>query len=340
MQISMFDGSQPLKIKKPIRLIELFAGIGAQAKALERLGVDFEHYRVVEFDKYAIMSYNAIHNTNFPTIDITQIHANDLGIVDTDKYDYIMTYSFPCTDLSTIGKQAGMKSGSGTRSGLLWEVERLLKETKELPQFLLMENVPAILSKKFIEDFAAWLSFLNSLGYTSKWEILNAKDYGVPQNRERCFMLSWIAKDCYYDFPNKQNLNVYLQDLLDKNVEDKYYLKNISPNTWLGKKINKIIMKYGYLPKYFNCYDEYEIIDIAPCVTTKCDIAHSSSSICIVEDKGIRKCTPKERWRQMGFDDIDFENASSVNSDTQLYKEAGNSIVVNVLMDIFKEILK
>lgn len=128
LQRSIFDGVIPLKITKPIRLIELFAGIGAQAKALENLGVNFEHYRICEFDKYAVASYNAVHGTSFTTSDITQIHSKDLGIIETDKYEYIMTYSFPCTDLSKAGKQQGMSRDSGTRSGLLWEVERLLIE--------------------------------------------------------------------------------------------------------------------------------------------------------------------------------------------------------------------
>lgn len=125
-QMSLFDGQQELKINKPIRLIELFAGIGAQAKAMTNLGVPFEHYRICEFDKYAVKSYNAIHGTDFKTSDITQITADDLGITETDKYCYIMTYSFPCTDISSAGQQKGMAKGSGTRSGLLWEVERIL----------------------------------------------------------------------------------------------------------------------------------------------------------------------------------------------------------------------
>ena len=187
-QISLFEGKNRLKIEKPIRLIELFAGIGAQAKALENLGIKFEHYRICEFDKYAVASYNAVHGTEFTTSDITKIHAADLGIIETDKYEHIMTYSFPCTDLSKAGKQKGMSRESGTRSGLLWEVERLLKETKELPQILLMENVPDVLSDKFRKDFFEWCNFLEKSGYTNKYAILNAKDFGVPQNRERCFM--------------------------------------------------------------------------------------------------------------------------------------------------------
>lgn len=223
-QISMFD-KPPSRITKPIRLIELFAGIGAQAKALERLGADFEHYRICEFDKYAVKSYNAIHGTDFTVSDIKDIHAEDLGITDTDTYCYIMTYSFPCTDLSLAGKQAGMSRESGTRSGLLWEVERLLNECDELPQILLMENVPQVHGKKNIADFSEWIEFLTSKGYTSKWADLNAKDYGVPQNRKRCFMVSWLG-DYDYTFPEGFELKLRLKDILDDEVDEKYYLSD------------------------------------------------------------------------------------------------------------------
>lgn len=214
----------PLKISKPIRLIELFAGIGAQAKALENLGVPFEHYRICEFDKYAVASYNAIHRTSFETSDITKIHASDLAVVDTDKYEYIMTYSFPCQDLSNAGKQRGMAKGTGTRSGLLWEVERLLNEMDELPQILVMENVPAVVGEKNKADFMEWVRFLQSKGYTCKWDILNAKDYGIPQNRERCFMVSYLG-DYLYEFPQGFPLKLRLRDVLEDEVDEKYYIK-------------------------------------------------------------------------------------------------------------------
>lgn len=130
-QFDIFDYvSEPVTITKPIRLIELFAGYGSQAMALKRIGAKFEHYRVVEFDKYAIASYNAVHGTDFPTMDITKVHAEDLNICDTETFTYLLTYSFPCTDLSVAGKQAGMSKGSGTRSGLLWEVERIFRKLK------------------------------------------------------------------------------------------------------------------------------------------------------------------------------------------------------------------
>ena len=222
-QIGMFDGTKKFKIDKPIRLIELFAGIGAQAKALERLGVPFEHYRVCEFDKYAIKSYNAIHGTNFETSDVMQITADDLGIIDTNKYCYILTYSFPCTDLSIAGRQQGMSKNSGTRSGLLWEVERLLDECNELPQVLLMENVPQVHTEKNIADFNSWLQKLESLGYKCWYKDLNAKDFGVPQNRNRTFCVSLLG-DFYYEFPQPKPLKIQMKDLLENGVEEKYYI--------------------------------------------------------------------------------------------------------------------
>ena len=223
MNTTLFDGQQRFRITKPIRLIELFAGIGSQAKALTNLGVEYEHWRVCEFDKYAVTSYNAVHGTNFKLSDIREIKGEDLGIVDTDKYCYILTYSFPCQDLSNAGKGAGMAKGSSTRSGLLWEVERLLNETKELPTVLVMENVPQVVSEKNMKDFAQWIAFLDDLGYKSKREILNAKDYGIPQNRERCFMVS-ILGDYYYEFPAKKPLNLKPIDFIDIAVDCKYYV--------------------------------------------------------------------------------------------------------------------
>lgn len=143
-QLDLFAEEYPeFQTDKKIRLITTFSGIGSQEMALKRLGVDFEIYKAVEFDKYAIASYNAIHGTNFPTLDIRDIHGEDLEIVDRDKYCYIMFYSWPCTDLSLAGKQAGMEEGSGTRSSLLWEVKRIIGELKDnLPDILISENVP------------------------------------------------------------------------------------------------------------------------------------------------------------------------------------------------------
>lgn len=173
------------KTNKPIRLIELFGGIGSQAMALRNIGASYESYRLCEFDKFAIRSYNAIHNTTFINSDIRDWTSSHLGITEVEKYEYILTYSFPCQDLSIAGKQKGMAKDSGTRSGLLWEVERLLKDCVTLPQVLLMENVPLVHGKNNIEHFKKWINFLESLGYSNYWRDLNAKDYGVPQSRNR-----------------------------------------------------------------------------------------------------------------------------------------------------------
>ena len=216
-----------LKIDKPIRLIELFAGIGSQAKALERLGANFEHYRICEFDKYAIKSYNAIHGTDFATSDITKITAEDLGIVDTEDYCYIVTYSFPCQDLSLAGKGKGMAKGDGTRSGLLWEVERLLNECEELPQILLMENVTQVHGTKNKEHFEEWIHFLESKGYRNFWKDLNAKNFGIPQNRNRCFMVS-VLGDYTYEFPKEFPLEFRLKDMLETEVDEKFYLSDVA----------------------------------------------------------------------------------------------------------------
>lgn len=224
MQLNIFDmlkDEYKYDNSKPIRLIELFAGYGSQALALEFLNINFEHYKVCEFDKYAIETYNAFHNTNFATSDITQLKAKDLEINNTDQYTYVMTYSFPCTDLSLAGKRMGMEKGSGTRSGLLWEVERLLNELdNNLPQILLMENVPQVIKANGWEQ---WQAYLESKGYSNYCEILNAKDFGIPQNRERCFMIS-ILGNYNYHFPQKIKLNYLLKDLLENEVDEKYYL--------------------------------------------------------------------------------------------------------------------
>ena len=214
--------------------------------ALKRIGAKFEHYRVVEFDKYAIASYNAVHGTNFTTMDITKVHAEDLNICDTNTFTYLLTYSFPCTDLSVAGKQAGMSKGSGTRSGLLWEVERILTEIRdgngELPQILFMENVPQVHGKKNIEDFKKWIDFLEDLGYTNYWQDLNAKNYGVAQNRNRCFMFSFLG-NYTYKFPNPIPLIKRLNDYLEENVEEKYYINNEK-----AQKLIQTLIDNGTLP--------------------------------------------------------------------------------------------
>lgn len=161
----------------------------------------------------------ACHNL----VSICNAKGDDLGIKETDKYCYLLTYSFPCQDLSAAGLGKGMERGSGTRSGMLWEVERLLKETKELPQVLLMENVKQVIGQKNIKAFAEWIAFLDELGYHSKWQVINATDFSIPQNRERCFMVS-VLDNHYYEFPKIIGNKLKLKDVLEKNVPERYYI--------------------------------------------------------------------------------------------------------------------
>lgn len=425
--ISLFDfADNQYKITKPIRLIELFAGIGSQAKALKNLNVDFEHHFVCEIEPQVVKTYNVIHGTNFEPTDITKISANDLNIANTDLYTYILTYSFPCQDLSLSGKGKGMEKGTGTRSSLLWEVERLLKECNELPQILLMENVPMVHSSKNIKDFEKWLLFLESLGYKNYWKDLNAKNYGIPQNRDRCYMISLLNSNYDYTFPQPIKLKLRLKDMLEEKVDEKYffnkalnlrftenyiqydnsakghnsqasrlyYQDGLSPtlpnrnngdktqiilvdkkvvkslftkddnvknyndiivaiNTLWTETQAKMITPDGNVKRYINSdivdeFKEGQAADISfPNGYNKAKRVHNvcpaingtttESSFIVKNDLRIRKLTPKECWRLMGFSDDDFDKAEKINSNTQLYKQAGNSIVVNVLMAIFKQ---
>lgn len=360
--------SSTFKIDKPIRLIELFGGVGSQAMALRNIGANFEHYRLVEFDKYPVASYNAIHGTNFEPIDITKTKGEDLGIVDTDRFTYLLTYSFPCTDLSVVGLQKGMSKGSGTRSGLLWEVERLLNEIKTLPQVLLMENVPQVHGESNIRDFEDWIEFLNAKGYSNYIQDLNAKNYGIPQSRDRCFMVS-ILGDYYYRFPEPIKLNHYFKDFIESSVDDKYYItseraKELVERLVFGGKIthevqtgvdlcteqtelveeisSSILARYdkGVTSHKFECTGVLEVTRLDNKIESDSKLHNFIHKInnewFLIR---IRKLTPKECWRLMGFSDEDFEKAQKVNSDTQLYKQAGNSICVNVLEEIFKQMI-
>lgn len=199
-----------------IRVLELFGGYGSQALALENLGIEFKS-DLCEIDKYAIQAYNQIHGETFNYGDICSIDETKLPYYD------LITYSSPCQDFSQAGKQAGGEKGSGTRSSLLWECERIIRAVK--PKYLLMENVKALTSKKFMPLFANWLRTLEELGYKNWWKVLNAKDYGVPQNRERVFMVSILGGGTY-QFPDPIPLTKRLKDVLETQVDEKYYLSD------------------------------------------------------------------------------------------------------------------
>lgn len=370
-----------------------------------------------------------------------------------------------CQDISLAGKQQGFQKddGSTTRSGLFFEALRIIEDTK--PRIAIAENVKNLVSNKFNKEFNIVLNSLEKAGYNSYFEVLNSKDFGIPQNRERVFIVS-IRKDIdkfnFFEpfmFPRKQELKLRLKDLLESQVDEKYYLsdnfisrivdwkaqqkplekvlgkKSISPtltargageehsgmilysdnleNTtdlqneclkikektkkgYVFQKYENFYDKNNYIPEKFNPYNEKEIEDICPTLSTQCGSTTSSSTVLIKDKDGneiplykdtkqlretieqneleqgkalnldlynratyensqtivdpkhssqrlfdglrIRKLTPKECFRLMGFSDDDFEKVNGKVSDTQLYKQAGNSIVVNVLMALFKRL--
>ncbi len=527
MQISIFDGTIPFKINKPIRLISLFSGYDSQALALKYLSINFEHYKTCEWAVKSIQALKDLHfkddtidysknliqseiidyltnngisvNYNEPMtreqikrlgeqkqrqiynnikashnlVNIQQVKASDLEIVDVDKYCYLMTYSFPCQDLSKAGLGKGMEKGSGTRSGMLWEVERILDECENLPQILLMENVPDVIGSKNIIHFAKWLEKLEKLGYHCYWQVLNAKDFGVPQNRERCFMISLLG-DYLYEFPKKQKLEIRLKDILEKEVDEKYYLSSKAiegslKTNFASSKLENKIPKDGICPTImardnkdpkcviepqlmeltqnqpqgYRVYDtegisvslvangggmgaktglyavennlkrqlcnsliannrvvENDVIrhsysksrmenwktrnvetnNISPTLDTRCDclgvvvndnkprviggigekksnsgtqyyqqdrIYDNNIAISVttafnpfyLENLRIRKLTPKEYFRLMGVKDEDFDKVAQNQSNASLYHLAGDSIVVNVLMAIFRQMI-
>lgn len=206
-----------------MRVLELFGGYGSQALALENLGIEFIS-DLCDNDKYAEKAYNQIHGETFNYGDICSIDETKLP-----HYDLI-TYSSPCQDFSVAGKQAGGEKGSGTRSSLLWECERIIRAVK--PKYLLMENVKALTSKKFMPLFSNWLRTLEDMGYKNWWKVLNAKDYGVPQNRERVFVVSILGGGSY-QFPEPIKLEKRLKDVLEPVVDEKYYI-----NKYFGNPIN------------------------------------------------------------------------------------------------------
>lgn len=402
-----------------LKVLELFAGIGACSKALTRLGIEHEIVDAVEIDKYAVQSFNAVHGTNFEPQDITQW--------DKDVQCDLIMHGSPCQDFSVAGKGAGGDRGSGTRSSLMYETLRIVEKIK--PKYVIWENVKNLISKKHRHNFDAYLEAMEKLGYKSSYQVLNAKDYGVPQNRERVFTVS-IRNDLEvdYQFPKAVELDKRLKDVLEHKVDDKYYLsedrlKAIS--VWEqrqkdngrgfrfevknGEDIGRAVTTSGDRPcstnyvsdggvaimddiyenrpprfydkaptlrarhakdlkvvplggaephikiknatrkGYMEAYDGDGIDVSYPSSKTKRgrvqhDISQtlpSASPVIGVNDKmRIRRLTPKECWRLMGFDDEDFDKAKASGvSDSQLYKQAGNSIVVNVLEGILRNLL-
>lgn len=215
-----------LTLMEKIRVFEAFAGYGSQSMALKRLGIDFEVVGISEIDKYAIQAYMAVHGETHNYGDISKIDWNSVP-----DFDFL-TYSFPCTDISNAGKRKGLAEGSGTRSSLIWECRKAIESKR--PKYLLMENVKNLVSKSFIPYLKEWLIFLYRQGYSNYTKVLNAKDFGVPQNRERVFMVSILGDASFY-FPKPFTLKKRLKDVLEKDVDESFYLIEKVVKTFLAR---------------------------------------------------------------------------------------------------------
>jgi DNA (cytosine-5)-methyltransferase 1 len=341
---------------KKIKLFEAFAGIGTQALALKYQGIPYESVGISEIDKFAITSYEAIHGP--------VKNYGDIKLMETIPECDIFTYSFPCQDLSRAGSQRGMLSS--TRSGLVYEVLRLLRETENKPKVLLMENVTALFQSKFIEQFKEIQKELENLGYKNYTKKMNAKDYGVPQNRPRVFMVSILGEGTF-EFPKTVPLEKNISSVLEEVVDPKFYITTALYDYFTDMKDrNGYVRGARFHPKAIDDPYAYAITTNTGNRPTDNFIKDNMCSnrakrfyeevlptmkeykegvrTVIAENKerlvNLRKLTPKECWRLMGIKDDDFYKAQEVCSNTRLYEQAGNAIVVDVLELIFKNIVE
>lgn len=357
-----------------IRVFEAFAGYGSQRMALRNIGIEFEVVGISEIEGDVIQSYAAIHSDflekrehidsyvpedkeemisyleeinvplDYKTFEnkakklrlpklkdmyLANKLINNYGDIQrinpTTLPDFdLFTYSFPCQDISVAGYQCGLNEDSETRSSLLWECCKII-ETKR-PKYLMMENVKNLVGKNHKDNFLKFLDYLESLGYKNSWAVLNAKDYGVPQNRERVFCISELESKRDFVFPEPTELKFKLDDILEKDVDERYYLNN-------GQVMDKPIKQ-----EYSYCLDS----NYWKGTTLQSFLKKHRRQLVTdrVNESGQyvpRRLTPKETWRLMGVNDEDIEKASQLVSNTSLYKQSGNSIVVPVLEAIFKQ---
>lgn len=360
-----------------LKVFEAFAGYGSQRMALRNIGIDFEVVGISEIEGDVLQSYASIHTDflekrdeidsyvpnneeemieylerinvplDYKTFENKALklkkeklkdmylanklinNYGDIKKINPDEIpDFdLFTYSFPCQDISVAGYQNGLNQNSGTRSSLLWECCKIIENKR--PQFLMMENVKNLVGCNHKKNFESFLDYLESLGYKNSWKVLNARDYGVPQNRERVFCISEYRGKKKFVFPEPVKLKYKLGDILQKNVPEKFYLNNgqvmdkpikqevsycLDSNYWKGVTLKSFLEKHR-----------------RQLVTDK------------INEQGkymVRRLTPYETWKLMGVSDEDYGKASQLISNTSLYKQSGNSIVVDVLEAVFNKLFK
>lgn len=309
-----------------VKILELFGGIGAIRKAFINLKIPYEVVDYVEIDKACVKSYNALFGESYKPKSVVGYKAPN------EKIDLIM-HGSPCQDFSRIGKKQGGVKNSGTRSSLLFETIRIIKEMKEKPKWIIWENVKGVLDRNMRDSFFIYLKELEDLGYESKYDILNAMDFGIPQKRERIFVVSCLEKNNFSFNKLERKETRPLSEFLEKDVSELYTMTQPYMLKFLNKGIDnsfkgrlKVIKDFSYT------------------ISTK-QMRVPNSGIIDIGNGQYRYLTERECLRLMGFDDSDIDKLEEAHprrkncTSSKLYKQAGNSIVVDILMCIISSIM-
>ena len=310
-----------------IKILELFGGIGSPRKALINLGINHKCIDYVEIDEKAVRTYNALFENIY----------KPQSVVDYNLIPDILVHGSPCQDFSRAGKRLGGNDEDKTRSSLMFETLKIIENLGVWkPKFVVWENVKGVLDKDMIHSFNRYLSKMEELGYTNSFEILNSMDFGIPQSRDRVYTVSILGTK-KFNFDKLIRVETkHISEFLEDTEEEKYIVSQPS-------MLKKIPGRDKYTK---NSYGNLRVIeDFCWTITTK-QVRHPNSGIVKIDENTYRYLTERECWRFMGFSDEDFDKASLEHKTKDgklngtLYKQAGNSIVVQVLEAIFRELLE
>ncbi len=313
-----------------IKILELFGGIGSPRCALRNIGIPVKAIDYVEIDEKAVKSYNAMFKE--------ELKYKTQNVVGYNLKPDILIHGSPCQSFSIAGHQEGADEDSGTESSLMWETIKIIKNMGEWkPQYVIWENVKNVRSKYMVHNHDRYISELNKLGYSSSYELLDARDFGLPQARQRYFTISRLGKE-YFDFSNLIHTPMRdINEFLENSVSDYY---TVTQPSMLSRIEN--VTGYGYEGKFKG---RVPIIrDYVMTITCK-QMRSPNSGVVDLNNGKYRYLTERECWRLQGYTDKDFEKALTVNPGKKnclngaLYKQAGNSIPVPIFESIFRKII-
>lgn len=332
----MFTASETELIMPTTKILEFFGGIGAPRKALENMGINLKSIDYVEILPYAVDAYNQIFDNRYQPQDMRTWNRN----VD------ILVHGSPCQDWSRNGK-----NDISTGRSILYErtLDILEKEMSPRPKVVLWENVTGLISKKHVHHFNHYLSTMEKLGYQNKFQVLNAAKHGnIPQNRDRIFTVS-VLGDNAFEFPEEKPLTKKLLDFIDYSVDPREYALSENEMSLFFKKDGKLFIHENNKTGYKEVKEGDGINVERPSSKTRrgrvgdqmVQTLTTSPNMAVYYDGILRKLSPKEYWLLMGFTEEDYNRVASADiPPNALYKLAGNSIVVQVLENIFEALIK